>query len=171
VFCRILVGVDDTPASCRALKRAIEIAAESHGRLALLTSAPEPSHLISASPFVPPHNRLQLRGELEHWAQQCVEAATRTVPVEVPVTKLVTHGSPAAALLREARTGNWDLIVVGQTPKRFRLRRPLAERLLRRSPTPVLVVRGDSEPEFFDGRAHSRRRSRRRAVRLAARKI
>jgi nucleotide-binding universal stress UspA family protein len=170
VFCRILVGVDDTPASCRALKRAIELAAESHGRLALLTSAPEPSHLISASPFVPPHNRLQLRGELEHWAQQCVEAATRSVPVEVPVTKLVAHGSPAAALLREAKTGNWDLIVVGQTPKRFRLRRPLAERL-RRSPTPVLVVRGDSEPEMLEPRGGPRRRSRRRAVRLAAREI
>jgi nucleotide-binding universal stress UspA family protein len=166
-FHRILVGVDDTPGSCRALKRAIELAAEGHGRVGLLTSAPEPSHMISASPFVPPHNRDQLRLELERWAQNCVEAATRAVPVEVPVTKLVARGRPAAALLREARTGKWDLIVVGETPRRFRppLWRPLGERL-QKCGTPVLVVRDETAPETR--RARARRGSRRRTVRVAA---
>jgi nucleotide-binding universal stress UspA family protein len=166
VFHRILVGVDDSPASCRALERAVELAAEGHGRLALLTSAPEPSHLISASPFVPPHSRAELRKELESWAQGCVEAATRAVPVEVPVTKLVTRGSPAAALLREAKTGCWDLIVVGHTPRRFRVRRSLAQRL-RRSPTPVLVVHADSSGEILERRTGARRESRRQPVRVA----
>jgi nucleotide-binding universal stress UspA family protein len=144
VFHRILVGVDDSPAARRALDRAIELATEGHGRIGLLASAPEPPCVIATSPIVPPASRAQLREETEHWAQQCVEAATEAVPREIPVTKLVCHGDPAAALRREASRGNWDLIVVGETSRRFRppLCRPVGERLGDAS-TPVLVVRNE----------------------------
>jgi nucleotide-binding universal stress UspA family protein len=139
VFHRILVGVDDSPAARRGLDRAIELATQGHGRIGLLGSAPEPPCVIATSPVVPPASRSQLRAETEQWAQKCVEAATDVVPREIPVTKLVTHGDPAAALRREAETGNWDLIVVGQSSKRFRLFRPVGARL-EGSATPVLVV-------------------------------
>ena len=162
MFHRILVGVDDSPAGRRALERAIELAGEGHGRLGLLGSAPEPPYWISASPVVPPHSRAQLRKDIEGWAQGCVEAATLIVPTEIPVTKLVAHGNPAAALLREAKTGRWDLVVVGQTPRRFRLplRRPVGERL-QDCAAPVLVVHGDPPAGTRERRA-TRRRSRRR---------
>jgi nucleotide-binding universal stress UspA family protein len=139
VFHRILVGVDDSPGARRALDRAIELAIEGHGRIGLLGSAPEPPCVIATSPVVPPASRSQLRAETEQWAQKCVEAATDVVPREIPVTKLVTHGDPAAALRREAESGNWDLIVVGQSSRRFRLFRPVGARL-EGCATPVLVV-------------------------------
>jgi nucleotide-binding universal stress UspA family protein len=160
VFHRILVGVDDSPAGRRALERAIELAADGHGRLGLLVSAPNPPLVIAASPVVPPASRSQLSEEMVEWAQQCVDAATELVPAEIPVTKLVTHGEPAAALRREAEKGCWDLVVVGQSARRFRLRGPVGARL-RRQGTPVLVVHEPSTAPERDGRTSRRRRSRR----------
>jgi nucleotide-binding universal stress UspA family protein len=139
VFHRILVGIDDSSASRRALERAVELATEGHGRIGLLGSAPEPPCMIATSPVVPPASRSQLRAETEQWAQRCVDEATDAVPTEIPVTKLVSHGDPAAALRREAESGNWDLIVVGQSSKRFRFFRPVGARL-EGCATPVLVV-------------------------------
>jgi nucleotide-binding universal stress UspA family protein len=171
VFHRILVGVDDSPAGRRALDRAIELAADGNGRLGLLTSAPNPPLIIATSPIVPPASRCQLAEEMVDWAQECVDAATELVPAEIPVTKLVAHGDPAAALCREADSGCWDLIVVGQSARRFRLRAPLGERLGRHA-TPVLVVH--DEPSHADGgrpAARLGRKSRRAAAPVAAKGV
>jgi nucleotide-binding universal stress UspA family protein len=161
VFHRILVGVDDSPAARRALERAIELAAEGHGRLGLLTSAPHPPVIIATSPVVPPASRSQLCDEIVAWACECVEEATALVPAEIPVTKLVTHGEPCAALREEAEKGCWDLIVVGQSARRHRLRNSVGARLDRHA-TPVLVVH--EEPPAPRGKRRRfafRRRSRR----------
>jgi nucleotide-binding universal stress UspA family protein len=168
MFHRILVGVDDTPAALRALQRAVELAAEGHGRLGLLTSAPHPPLVIATSPVVPPASRSQLCDEMIDWAQECVENATDLVPEEIPVTKLVTRGEPSAALRKEAETGCWDLVVVGQSNRRFRLRRPVGSRLDRHA-TPVLVVHEEPPaPRDEKRRAAGRRRSRRTTRPVAA---
>jgi nucleotide-binding universal stress UspA family protein len=165
VFHRILVGVDDSPAARRALERAIALAADGHGRLGLLASAPHPPSLIATSPVVPPASRSQLEDEMVEWAQRCVDAATELVPSEIPVTKLVAHGEPAAALRHEVERGCWDLVVVGQSYRRFRLRGPVGARL-RRHDTPVLVVH-ERPVEPRRSRRSLRRRSSRRAARPA----
>ncbi|MEA2419871.1 MAG: Universal stress protein family [Thermoleophilaceae bacterium] len=112
-----------------------------HGRLGLLSSAPGPPPLASVGPAVLPVTRRQLEEQLLEWAQANVEVAATLVPEDIPVTKIVSRGSPGRALLREASTGCWDLVIVGQA---HRARRPLlervGERLNRHSPTPVLVV-------------------------------
>jgi nucleotide-binding universal stress UspA family protein len=144
MFHRILVGVDDSPAAKEALERAIELVEAGHGRLGLLCSAPGAPPLASVGPVIVPYSRKQLEQQLIEWAQRNVEAAAKAVPQEIPVTKIVAHGSPGRALLREARSGLWDLVIVGQA---HRQRRPLLERvgdrLNRRSDTPVLVVHED----------------------------
>jgi nucleotide-binding universal stress UspA family protein len=168
VFHRILVGVDDSPAARRALERAIELAAEGHGRLGLLTSAPHPPVIIATSPVVPPASRSQLCDEIVAWACECVEEATALVPAEIPVTKLVTHGEPCAALREEAEKGCWDLIVVGQSARRHRLRNSVGARLGRHA-TPVLVVH--EEPPAPRGKRRRfafRRRSRRATAPVVA---
>jgi nucleotide-binding universal stress UspA family protein len=154
---RILVGVDDSLASRRALERAIRIAEEGNGRIGLLTSAPHPPLVIATTPVVPPASRSQLSEEMVDWARECVEEATALVPDDIPVMKLVARGEPAAALREEAERGCWDLVVVGQSERRFRLRRPVGARL-RRHGLPVLVV-GDQAPD-----RHPSRRGERRAT-------
>jgi nucleotide-binding universal stress UspA family protein len=163
---RILVGVDDSPASRRALERAIELAAEGNGRLGVLASAPNPSLVIATSPVVPPASRSQLSEEMVGWAKECVDAATELVPDDIPVTKLVGHGEPAAALRCEAERACWDLVVVGQSPRRFRLRRSVGARLGRRG-VPVLVVH---EPTPSAERSR-RRRARRPAAPVPAKGV
>jgi nucleotide-binding universal stress UspA family protein len=146
MFHRILVGVDDSEASRKALAQAIELVEAGHGRLGLLSSAPTPA-MPALGPATVPVSRDRLEGELVEWAQRNVDEAARLVPDDVPLTKLVTRGAPAAALLREARSGRWDLIVVGQARRRPRLPflERIGDRLNRRSPTPVLVVHLDPD--------------------------
>jgi nucleotide-binding universal stress UspA family protein len=155
---RILVGVDDSAASRHALERAIELAVEGNGRIGLLTSAPNPPLVIATSPIVPPASRSQLAEEMVDWARQSVDEATELVPDDIPVTKLVTHGEPAAALRDEVERGCWDLVVVGQSARRFHLRRQVGARL-RRQGVAVLVV-----PERLPESARARRRRERRAT-------
>jgi nucleotide-binding universal stress UspA family protein len=163
VFHRRLVGVDDSPAARRALERAIELAADGHGRLGLLTSAPEPPLIIATSPVVPPASRSQLCDEMVDWARECVEEATALVPPEIPVTKLVTHGNPCAALRKEAEKGCWDLVVVGQSDRCFRLRSAVGARLGKHA-TPVLVVHEEPAERRQGMRRFSLRRSSRRSA-------
>jgi nucleotide-binding universal stress UspA family protein len=161
MFHRILVGVDDSPAARAALERAVELVEAGHGRLGLLSSAPGPPPLAAVGPAVMAVSRAQLEKELIEWAQGNLEAAEKLVPEEIPVTKIVTHGSPGRALLREVRTGQWDLVIVGQA---HRQRRPLiervGERLNRRSPTPVLVVHEEPSEPLRARRKWWRRRPR-----------
>jgi nucleotide-binding universal stress UspA family protein len=147
MFHRILVGVDDSPAAQAALARAVELVEAGHGRLGLLSSAPGPPPLACAGPVVLPVSRRQLEDQLLDWACKNVEAAARFVPEEIPVTKMVCRCSPKRALLREARTGNWDLIIVGQSRRRLRLARRVGDWLNRRSPTPLLIVHDEREPQ------------------------
>ena len=141
MFHRILVGIDDSPAARAALERAIELIEAAHGRLGLLSSAPNPPALASTGPVVLPVSRSELEGDLLEWAEHNVEEAARLVPAEIPVTKLVKRGRAGRALLEEARTGCWDLVIVGQAHRSLRPRfARVGEWLNRRSPTPVLVV-------------------------------
>jgi nucleotide-binding universal stress UspA family protein len=147
MFHRILVGVDDTTAARKALLRAVDLVNAGHGRLGLLSSAPAPPPIAAAGPVVLPVSRERLERELLEWAGRNVEEAARLVPDEVPITKLVTRGAPGKALLRESRSGCWDLVVVGQSSRRRRLLRSVGDRLQRRSGVPVLVVHeGSAEP-------------------------
>jgi nucleotide-binding universal stress UspA family protein len=141
MFHRILVGVDDTPAARAALEQAIELVDAGHGRLGLLSSAPRAT-MVGAAPTIMPISRAELEQELVEWAQRNLATAEELVPEDIPVTKLLCHGSPWRALLHQANSGNWDLIVVGQTHRAWwpRFLARVGERLNRRSPTPVLVV-------------------------------
>jgi nucleotide-binding universal stress UspA family protein len=163
MFHRILVGVDDSPAARRALERAIELAQDGHGRIGLLASAPQPPLIIATSPVVPPASRSQLCEEMLDWACECVEAATALVPDEIPVTKLVTRGEPCNALRQEAEKGCWDLIVVGQSARRHRLRNSVGARLDRHA-TPVLVVHEEPQTPGSKRRRFALRRRSRRAT-------
>ena len=172
MFHRILVGVDDSPASRAALERAIELVDAGPGRLGLLSSAPRPT-MVGAAPTMVPISRDELERELVDWAERNLCEAERVVPQDIPVTKLLRRGSPWRALLAEARGGCWDLLVVGQTDRAwwppFLAR--VGEHLNRRSPTPVLIVHEEPQQPGPEPRRRSllqRRRDRRVAGRVGA---
>jgi nucleotide-binding universal stress UspA family protein len=122
--------------------------------------------MVGAAPTIMPITRAELAQELVEWALRNLATAEELVPQEIPVTKLLCHGSPWRALLRQARSGDWDLVVVGQTHRPwwppFLAR--VGERLNRRSPTPVLVVHEQPlAPVAAKRRGWSRRRRSRPA--------
>jgi nucleotide-binding universal stress UspA family protein len=167
MFHRILVGIDDSEAAKAALERAVELVEAGHGRLGLLSSAPGPPPVPAAGPVMLPVSRSELDRQLIEWAQRNVEEAAARVPEEIPITKIVTRGSPCRALLREAKTGCWDLVIVGQAHHKHRpLLERVGERLNRHSDTPVLVVHEQGTPDP-PRRGWLRRRRRRAQVRTA----
>lgn len=168
MFHRILVGIDDTEAAKAALERAVELVEAGHGRLGLLSSAPGPPPIPSAGPMMLPVSRSELDGQLIRWAERNIETAAARVPQEIPITKIVARGSAWRALLREARTGCWDLVIVGQTHHKHRpLLERVGERLNHHSPTPVLVVHEDPGEQTRESRRGWLRRRRRAQVRTA----
>ena len=148
MFRNILVGLDGSASAARALAEAIDITRASGGRLGLLGVAPLPSHWVSVTPFAMPVSTTDLAAQLDAETLRHVEEADRTIPADVPVTKLLAHGSPAKALLAHAESGRWDLVMVGHRAwsDRRRMRRGVGDWLLHRSPVPVLVVRSAPEP-------------------------
>jgi nucleotide-binding universal stress UspA family protein len=170
MFHRILVGVDDSKAARRALAWAVELVEAGHGRLGLLSCAPPAPPVAAAGPVVLPISRERLQEDLLKWAERNVEEAARQVPAEIPITKLVAQGRPGAALLKEARTGCWDLVVVGESRRRHRLLRSVGQWLGRRIGIPVLVVHEDESEPHRGRRAGllpQPRRDRRRQPKIA----
>jgi nucleotide-binding universal stress UspA family protein len=137
MFHNVLLGIDGSASAAQALDRAIEIARASRGRIGLLSAVAEPSAWIALAPFALSVSRAGLRADLEAEAQRHIDEAERAVPLDVPVTKLLTRGRAADALLTQALDGPWDLIVVGAGGP---LGRRAGGRLIRKSPVPVLVV-------------------------------
>ena len=129
----VLVGVDGSPSAQEAVDEALEVVAGSNGRLGLLCAVPPLSPLTFASPFIPAVSGEALDSQAERWAQDVIRAALEKVPGDVPVVTRIARAKPVCALLEEAATGCWDLLVVG--------RHGCGNKLLRRSPVPVLVVR------------------------------
>lgn len=143
MFRNVLVYADGSPSGERALRHAIDIAQASGGRIGILGVAARPSLMISMAPFTVPVSRSGLAAELEGEARRSVDEAERAVPADVPVTKLLAHGTTAKALLAHAGRCPWDLLVVGEraASERWPTGRRLGARLSRSSPVPVLIVR------------------------------
>jgi nucleotide-binding universal stress UspA family protein len=142
MFRNVLVAIDGSASATQALARAIEMARASGGRLGLLSVAASPTRWISPPPSVLSISRPQLAAQLQADAQNHVDRAERTVPADVPVTKLLSHRSMADALLEHTRDGRRDLIVVAHpgVADRRPLRRGVATRLLSASSVPVLAA-------------------------------
>ena len=159
MFRNVLVGVDGSASAAQALGEAIDIARASGGRIGLLGVAGTPSPWIALTPFALPVSRSDVAAQLDAETQRHVDEAERCVPADVPVTKLLAHGSAAKALLAQVDGGRWDLVVVGHRTDRDRrpLRRGVGDWLLRRSPVPVLVIRSaPAAPAIHDERAYER---------------
>lgn len=145
MYRRILVPLDGSPASLRGLKEAIHLARDDRARLRLVHVLDETPMLgmmeegVDLGPFL---QDLRKRG------RALLERAHRRAKksgVAADATTAESAGGPAAdAILREAKRWRADIIVMG-THGRRGLRHVVlgseAERVVRLSPVPVLLVR------------------------------
>src|SRR5947208_425752 len=111
MFRDILVSIDGSPHSERALAEALDIAAAHNSRLTILTAVPRtPAWPCFSMSAVPPP---RLDEELERESKEIMRAAVARVPHSVPVTTIITHRPIRAALREQVKKCQHDLLVMG----------------------------------------------------------
>jgi len=140
---RILVAIDGHETSEAIAPIVAAMAAESGARVRLLRVAPVPEMVVApygrTVAYVDQEMARITARELDDLA--CVEAQF----VGVPVESVIRFGDPLEEILHESEAFDADLIALA-APRRGRWRAllgsDLAERVGRKAPVPVLVLRG-----------------------------
>jgi nucleotide-binding universal stress UspA family protein len=109
VFRKILVGLDGSPSSQRALEHAIDLARAGNGTLTLMTVAPPPASYVTLAGL----SIQTMEAELDKWASGILETAAERVPDDVVTHRVQGRGDAGPEILRELRRGGYDLIVLG----------------------------------------------------------
>jgi nucleotide-binding universal stress UspA family protein len=144
---RVLVPIDGSELSLKAADAAASLAARFGASLVLLTVM-EPPEAMSA--YVSGQALEEVRSGLGRAAEAMLAQAAERVRAQYPGagTRLV-WGSPAAAIAEEAEKG-YDLVVMGSrglglAPVDRHLLGSVAERVLRRTRCPVLIIPAHEE--------------------------
>ena len=144
MFRNILVSIDGSSHSDRALQEAIDLAEASHGRLTILTAVPRPT--TWAGPTVAAAALEQLSADLEQESKEILRRAVDLVPPAIPVTKILTHASIRNALAERIDSGDHDLLVMGSRGRgalSASLLGSVSHYALNHSKIPVLVLHAD----------------------------
>lgn len=114
MFHNVLVAVDGSTHSARALREAIDLVERYNARLTIMTSVPDASGwLLTGGAYGGSINWEALREETEREYASLLEDAVAQVPESIPVTKLLTHGSAPDRILEQLESGGHDLVVLG----------------------------------------------------------
>ena len=109
MFLNVLVAVDGSPSSRRALEHAVDLARAMNSKLTLITVAPPTSHYVPLAGV----NSERMRAELDRWAQNVLDEAVAAVPDDVIAHKVQRTGHPGPEILEEIERGGYDLVVLG----------------------------------------------------------
>lgn len=147
-FKELLVPIDFSASSVRALRMAVQLCRRGQGRITLLHVglAPGMGQFDLGAYGVPiPDALVRIHEQAAIEQRHAIEKlAHEEVPEDVPWRAVVREGFPPDEILAEAKTGACDLLVMG-THGRSGLERvvlgSVTERVLRRAELPVLVTR------------------------------
>ena len=109
MFLNILVAVDGSPSSRRALDHAVDLARALNAKLTLITVAPPISHYVPLAGV----SGETMRSELDRWAKGILDEAAVAVPDDVIVHRVQPTGHPGPKILEELERGRYDLVVLG----------------------------------------------------------
>lgn len=153
MFRNILVGVDGSPPAERALSEAIDIARSSRARLTLIAAIAKPPGWIY-TPMTACASR-QLEIDFEREARETLCAAVDRVPLDTPVTKILSREPIRDALRRETDSGRYDLLVIGASSRHAPARRRggVKRYVPGHCKLPVLIVGDERQPVPAPGEA------------------
>jgi nucleotide-binding universal stress UspA family protein len=149
MFRNILVSVDGSPHSGRALAEAIDIASGSGARLTIITAVPTMHGYI----YTPTSAAAleSLAADLEREFDGILKAAVDSVPASIPVTKILTHKPIRKALMHQVQEGRHDLLVMGSRGRgavSSSLLGSVSHFVLNHARIPVLIVHDETDLEI-----------------------
>jgi len=109
VFRNILVALDGSETSQRALAEAVELAESVNARLTIISIVPPiPGYAYRAGIDLE-----ALGSEAEAETERLLRDALEQVPDDLPVTTVLKHGHAGEEIVNQIETGDHDLIVMG----------------------------------------------------------
>ncbi len=109
MFLNILVALDGSPSSRRALEHAVDLARAGNAKLSLITVAPPLSGYVTLAGV----SQETMQAELDKWAADILDEAVRTLPDDVTAHTVQRSGHPGPEVVRELDRGGYDLVVLG----------------------------------------------------------
>ena len=146
MFRKILVAIDGSHHSDRALAEAIDLATSNDGRLTILAAVPRPPSWTSTPTAAATIQALA--ADFEKETTETMQAAVEAVPSTVPLTKILSHEPVRQALLKQLESGDHDLLVMGSRGRgavSASLLGSVSHYALNHSPIAVLIVHGEPE--------------------------
>jgi nucleotide-binding universal stress UspA family protein len=138
---KILVSTDFSALSKGAFSYACELARTYHAQLTLL-------YVFQPSEKFFPEGYMSSTSdeELYHRDEQRLAEARKEIAgqTQAPLDAQIVSGSPHAEILKQARQGGYDLIVLashGRSGLGHAILGSVAEKVLRQAPCPVLIVK------------------------------
>lgn len=150
VITKILVPIDGSEHSDRALEFALDIADKYSAKVSLLSVA-QPVVLAGipylTQPVLPPTSTARYIDEMEAVHKKILSEALKKAKESKPdltITKKLANGRPADKIIEIAKDENFDLIVIGSRGlggiKEFFLG-SVSDRVADEAPCPVLIVK------------------------------
>jgi nucleotide-binding universal stress UspA family protein len=140
VLTRILVPTDFAPASAAAVNYAVGLARSVDAAVTVFHAYEIPATGLLEGTFVSP----ELVNRIQGAAERALETTVRSHEDEVPLDSMLREGRPWEAICEAAKEVRADLIVMGTHGRRHGFVQALlgsvAEKVVRMSPVPVLVV-------------------------------
>lgn len=143
---KILVPIDFSKFSAKALRYAEELAEKFHAEIHLLHAFETVPIMNGEGVYFPP----DVAAQEEEAARKQLDEQKVNVPDSVPVVRKLNHGHPFVEVVRYAKENEIDLIIMGTHGRgaiAHMLLGSVAEKVVRKAPCPVLTVR-DEEHEF-----------------------
>jgi nucleotide-binding universal stress UspA family protein len=110
---RLLVAIDGSQNADLALSAAVTAARRDAASLTLIAVAPD---VIAGASRWPPSPVVATRPpqeEVDAEAERLLREAVDRIPAEIPVTRLLRRGKPGPEIVAEARSGDYDAILLG----------------------------------------------------------
>jgi nucleotide-binding universal stress UspA family protein len=109
MFLNILVGLDGSATSRRALEHAIGLARAGNAKLTLVTVAPPVASYVTLAGL----STATMHAELDRWAAGVLARAVDVVPGDVLAHTLQLSGDAGPEIVKELQRGGYDLVVLG----------------------------------------------------------
>lgn len=135
----VLVAFDGSPEAELAIAHAVALAHSSRARLTLVAVVPPPPLLA----WQPPGGIRSVHESEQTDTEAALLAAADRVPDDLSVTTRLLDGDPARELLRAAREGDHDVIVLGSRGggrEQAALLGSVTEQVMREAEVPVIVI-------------------------------